>query len=209
MRSDPAERTKHWQQVYLTKDVRRVSWYQPHLETSLARLRDCGLDPGSRIIDVGGGASTLVDDLLDAGVTGVTVLDVSARPLELARERLGARGRQVEWLVADLTTAHLPKSCFDFWHDRAVLHFLTETADVAAYARAATTALRPGGHAIVAGFAPEGPERCSGLPVARRSAEEIAACLGEGFELISHRRELHRTPGGAEQAFVYAMLRRR
>lgn len=209
MAGEAMQRSAHWQQVYLSRDARQVSWYRPHLETSLRLLRECGLDRQSRLIDVGGGASTLVDDLLGLGVSRVTVLDVAAHALELARARLGARGQEVEWLAADVTAVTLGSGAYDLWHDRAVLHFLLEAADVCAYARVAAGALPRGAHAIIGGFAPEGPERCSGLPVARRSAEAIAAGLGEAFELVSQAREVHRTPGGTDQPFVYAVLRRR
>jgi SAM-dependent methyltransferase len=204
-----SDATRHWQDVYRNKASDSVSWFRPHLETSLELLEAAGLSPATRIIDVGGGASTLVDDLLDRGVTAVTVLDLSSQALAVARERLGGRGAGVTWLAQDLLTAALPAAGFDLWHDRAVLHFLTEPAAAGHYAAQAAHALRPGGHAVIGGFAPDGPERCSGLDVARRSVEDIASLMGPGFELVAQRREQHTTPGGSPQAFAWAVLRRR
>ena len=204
---DPAAHT-HWEDVYRRKAADAVSWYRPHLDTSLGLLRRAGLSPASRVIDVGGGASTLVDDLIGFGVAHVTVLDLSAHALSVARERLGERADNVEWLAADLLAAPLTEAGFDLWHDRAVLHFLTDPEAAAQYARQAARAIGPGGHAVIGGFAPDGPERCSGLLVARRSAEDIAALLGPAFRLVEQRQERHITPGGGEQAFDWALLQR-
>lgn len=198
----------HWQDVYRRKTADSVSWYRPHLETSLALLQRAGLSPASRVIDVGAGASTLVDDLVESGVAHVTVLDLSAQALSVARARVGDRAGQVAWLAADLLTVTLPEGGFDLWHDRAVLHFLTDPEDVARYARQALRAIRQGGHAVIGGFAPNGPERCSGLPVSRRSPEQVASLLGPGFRLLDHLHESHVTPGGSDQAFAWALLRR-
>lgn len=166
------------------------------------------MGPDSRVIDVGGGASTLVDDLIDRGVHSVAVLDISAESLDVARSRLGVRADRVAWLTADVTQAALPAAAYSHWHDRAVLHFLTEPADVQAYASQVAHAVVPGGYAVIGGFSPEGPERCSGLPVARRSAQDIAAVLGPSFALVMSASEQHQTPGGTEQSFTYALLRR-
>lgn len=163
----------------------------------------------SRLIDVGGGASTLVDDLLDRGLTEVSVLDVSDEALAVAQRRLGERAKGVKWYVGDLLEVELPPAGFDIWHDRAVLHFITEPGEAARYARIAASAVAIGGYAVIAGFAPDGPERCSGLPVARRSAEDIAAIFAPAFALVQKRAELHRTPGGSDQSFSYALLQRR
>jgi SAM-dependent methyltransferase len=197
--------TAHWQDVYRRKPSDTVSWFRPHLDTSLALLSAAGLSADSRVIDVGGGASTLVDDLLDRGVGAITVLDLSDEALGVARARLGERG--VRWLAGDLLAAQLPEAGFDLWHDRAVLHFLTDPADATRYAAQAAQALRPGGHAVIGGFAPDGPERCSGLTVARRSAEDIAALMGPRFTLVDQRHEIHTTPGGSPQSFAWAVLR--
>lgn len=204
-----SDMAQHWEEVYRLKDARSVSWFRAHLDDSLALLAQAGVNPDSRLIDVGGGASTLVDDLLDRGLTRICVLDLSEAALAVARQRLGTRAAGVDWRVGNITDVALPARAFTHWHDRAVLHFLTDPAALAAYARQAFHALQPSGHAIIGGFAPDGPERCSGLTVARRSADDIAAVMGEGFELIDARRQIHRTPGGAEQSFAYALLRRR
>lgn len=205
-RSD--DRRAHWQSVYRTRRADAVSWYRPHLEVSLELLTTAGMSADSRVIDVGGGASTLIDDLLDRGLRDVTVLDVSEEALALAQRRLGERAKAVRWHAGDVLQAALPPGGFDLWHDRAVLHFLTDAADAARYVELASNALTPGGHAVIAGFAPDGPERCSGLPVARRSAEDIAAMFAPAFELMQKRSERHRTPAGSEQSFAYALLRR-
>lgn len=198
----------HWEEIYRTRSTQAVSWYRPHLDVSLALLRQAGLDASTRLIDVGGGASTLVDDLLAQGLTDITVLDVSSAALATARARLGARGDTVHWLAADLLEADLAPAAFDIWHDRAVLHFLASAEATTRYAAQAARALRSGGHAVIGGFAPDGPERCSGLPVARRSATDIAALLGPAFRLVDERREQHTTPAGTVQAFAYALLKR-
>ena len=206
MAHDPRE---HWQDVYRRKPADGVSWYAPHLDTSLALLARAGLRPGARVLDVGGGASTLVDDLLARGVQDVTVLDLSDAALAVARERLGLRAGAVRWLAGDVRSAALGEGVFDFWHDRAVLHFLTDPDDAAAYVRQARRALAPDGCLVIGGFAPDGPERCSGLAVARRSPEDIAALFGDGFELLHAARDVHNTPGGAAQAFAWSVLKRR
>ena len=209
MTGESFDRRAHWQRVYQTRSPDAVSWYRPHLQVSLDLLKLAGLAVDSSVIDVGGGASTLVDDLLDRGVSDISVLDVSPEALSIARRRLGARANDVTWLAVDLLQAAMPEGKFDLWHDRAVLHFLTNPPDAIRYARQAARAVRVDGHAVISGFAPEGPERCSGLPVARRSAEEIAKLLAPAFELVAKRTERHRTPAGAEQAFEYALLLRK
>jgi len=203
------DRQAHWQRVYETRDPEAVSWFRPQLDVSLELLEQAGLAPDTRLIDVGGGASTLVDDLLARGLRDITVLDISAEALAVSRRRLAARANRVTWLAADVLAARLPAGAFDVWHDRAVSHFLTDDADLVRYAHQAARAVRPAGYAVIGGFAPEGPERCSGLPVARRSAEDIAVMLRPDFELLDERRERHLTPGGTEQPFAWALLRRR
>lgn len=202
------EAAAHWQDVYRRKPSDSVSWYRPHLETSLALLEAAGLSKASRVIDVGGGASTLVDDLLDRGVPDITVLDLAGEALAVSRQRLGQRTEAVHWLAADVLDANLPEAAFDLWHDRAVLHFLTTPEAAAGYAAQAARSLRPGGHAVIGGFAPDGPERCSGLIVARRAPADIAALMGPGFTLVDQRHEIHITPGGSPQSFAWAVLRR-
>jgi SAM-dependent methyltransferase len=203
------DRQIHWQKVYQTKAPDSVSWYRQHLDVSLQLLELAGLSVQSRLIDIGGGASTLVDDLLDRGLKGVNVLDISTAALAVPQARLGERAGEVHWIVGDVLHAGLPAGGFDFWHDRAVLHFLTDPADAAKYAQQAALAVRAGGHAVIGGFAPDGPERCSGLPVARRSSEDIARILTPAFSLQDTRAERHVTPAGAVQSFAYALLKRR
>lgn len=206
MSPDPDAAASHWRDVYRRVSPDAVSWFRPRLEVSLELLTQAGFGAGRSIIDVGGGASTLVDDCLALGASHVTVVDLAGDALEVARRRIGDDPR-VTWLVGDICAQPAPDR-YDYWHDRAVLHFLGDEA-AAAYARHAALALRSGAHAVVAGFAPDGPSRCSGLPVVRRDAAAIAAVLGNAFELLDTRAELHRTPGGATQAFAYALLRRR
>jgi 2-polyprenyl-3-methyl-5-hydroxy-6-metoxy-1,4-benzoquinol methylase len=203
------ESQQHWEAVYRDKDAQATSWFRPHLDFSLRLLERAGLDAQTRVIDVGGGASTLVDDLLARGVTRITVLDLSEASLRVAQQRLGADAARIEWRVADITQVELPHAGFDIWHDRAVLHFLTDRAAAQAYVRQATAALHPGAHAVIGGFAKDGPEQCSGLPVARRDPADIAALFGADFELIDEARETHVTPSGTSQSFAYALLRRR
>lgn len=197
------ETKSHWERVYATRAPNAVSWYQPHAQLSLDLIRRIGAGPGTRVIDVGGGASTLVDDLLAADVGDVTVLDISAAALRLAQQRLGDRAAKVHWIDGDITRVQLPKSTYDIWHDRAVFHFLTDPADRAAYVDQVRRAVRPGGHVIVAAFGPEGPAQCSGLPVMRYEPGELHGQFGGHFELVDHVSEAHHTPAGAVQQFVY------
>lgn len=194
---------EHWEQVYGTKAVDQVSWFRPHLETSLKlieRATECNVS--ASIVDVGGGASTLVDDLLSRGYLSVTVLDISEHALELAKQRLGSRAKVVEWVWGDVTQTPLPHRSFDVWHDRAVFHFLTEAKDRAAYVQRVASAVRPGGHVIVSTFGPDGPMRCSGLDVVRYDAETLHSQFGAEFELVESHKELHETPFGTTQQFV-------
>lgn len=201
------DRREHWETVYRSKNPDEVSWYRPHLERSLTFIDSAHLPQAAAIIDVGGGASTLVDDLLDRGYTDLTVLDLSERALAEARRRLGPRAARVAWMLGDVTRIELPEHRFDFWHDRAVFHFLTDAAARDRYVAAVRRAVKPGGHIVVATFGPEGPERCSGLPVARYSAEGIHAQFGSEFEKVGSDAEVHRTPWGVEQEFVYCYCR--
>lgn len=197
------DKATHWEQVYTTHDSHEVSWFQPHADRSLALIRRAA-GPGSlRVIDVGGGASTLVDDLLDAGDLEVSVLDISAAALDVARERLGPRAAQVRWLHGDITTMPLPTQAWDVWHDRAVFHFMTQPEQRAAYVAQVRRSVRPGGHVIVATFGPDGPLQCSGLPVVRYAPQALHAEFGEAFRLVEHDAEAHRTPSGVMQQFVY------
>ena len=197
----------HWETVYTQKAAENVSWYQPHLEVSLDFIAKAGLASGDAIIDVGGGASTLVDDLLARGFTNLTVLDLSAKALETAQARLGERAALVRWLVGDVRTVALPQQGFAFWHDRAVFHFLRDQADRRAYVAQVRRALQPGGHVVVATFGPQGPEKCSGLEVARYDGDGLHAEFGAPFEKLSSCTEVHDTPWGSEQQFVYCFCR--
>lgn len=198
---------QHWQQVYGRKRADQVSWFRPHLEQSLAFIEGAHLSPEASIIDVGAGASTLVDDLLAAGYGNVTALDLSATALDIARQRLGERGERVKWLVGDITRLELPAQAYDFWHDRAVFHFLRSVEERQRYVHAVRRALKPGGHIVVATFGPHGPERCSELDTMRYSAEQLHGEFGAGFEKVGEVLELHPTPAGREQEFVYCYCR--
>lgn len=198
----------HWESVYRTKPSDAVSWYAPHLSTSLELLRKAGLSARTRVVDIGAGAATLIDDLLDLGVEDIIAVDISAAALAVARERLGERGGRVRWIVEDVTRLTLPPRSIDIWHDRAALHFLVDPEAVRRYVSIATEALAPGGHAVIGGFAADGPEKCSGLPVSRRDPEQIAALFAPHFEMIEGRRETHTTPRGSPQRFAFALLRK-
>jgi SAM-dependent methyltransferase len=205
----PSRTRIHWESVHGEKAPTELAWYQPSLATSLAMIESIGLGPDAAVIDVGGGSSTLADDLLARGLSDLTVLDISAGSLEASQRRLGSASGLVKWLTADITTVELPQRSVDLWHDRAVFHFLTNAADRRAYARTLMSALRPGGHVIVATFALDGPARCSGLDVVRYDPESLRHELGPGLEHVEHRLEIHRTPRGVDQAFVYCCLRKR
>lgn len=202
------QRKEHWEQVYSTRATDAVSWFQSHATASLELIRTTGVPPSAALIDVGGGTSTLVDDLLATGYTNLTVLDLAIAALDAARRRLGAAADRVTWREADITRADLPTQAYALWHDRAVFHFLTEPADRRAYVDAVSHAVKSGGHVLVATFAEDGPERCSGLPVLRYSAEALLAAFGEGFTLMRHERETHHTPFGTVQPFNYCWLRK-
>lgn len=199
----------HWEDVYSSRAADAVSWYQAHADRSLRMIRDTGVSASAAIIDVGGGASTLVRDLRDEGYHNLTVLDISAAALAVSREALGIWGNSVHWIEGDITKISLPAAGFDVWHDRAVFHFLTQPDDRARYASRLAGTLKPGGHIIIATFAEDGPERCSGLPVIRYTPEGLQAELGAGFSLVSSRKEAHHTPSGSVQQFVYCYFRKK
>jgi 2-polyprenyl-3-methyl-5-hydroxy-6-metoxy-1,4-benzoquinol methylase len=198
----------HWDRVYSTKATDAVSWFQTHADISFDIIKATGVACDAAIIDVGGGASVLVDDLLDHGYSNLTVLDISAAALTAAQKRLGSRASRVKWIEADITRANFPAKQFDVWHDRAVFHFLTNPEDRAAYVRAVFNSVKPGGHVIVATFAENGPDQCSGLPVMRYSTDGLHAEFGESFSLLDHRTEAHHTPSGTVQQFIYCYCRK-
>jgi len=185
----------HWESIYASKSIQDVSWYRDHLETSLDFIRRCALPLDSQIIDIGGGASTLADDLCGLGYTSVSVLDISMTALEKARLRLGPLAKRVQWMEGDITKIQLPLEHYDLWHDRAVFHFLTDLADRHSYVEAATRSVKTGGFIILATFSPEGPLKCSGLTVHRYDPESLAGMFPR-FDLQESRLEDHKTPAG-------------
>jgi hypothetical protein len=197
----------HWESVYTTKGEQDVSWYQDSPTPSLELIALTGLAADAEIIDIGGGASRLVDNLLLKNFSRLTVLDLSGAALDAAKQRLGKAAARVKWVVADVTTWE-PSQSYDLWHDRAAFHFLTDPADQSAYVERLKKAITPAGFAIIGTFAADGPERCSGLPIARYDAAALAAKLGNEFELIDARRHEHTTPWGAVQRFQFATFRR-
>jgi len=197
----------HWERVYGSKRPTEVSWYRPHLDVSLALIEEAAPQRDAAVIDVGGGESTLVDDLLERGYSDVSVLDISATALAVAESRLGEQAARVQWLCGDVTTFGFALRRYDVWHDRAVFHFLTAHYDRAAYVRQVSRAVKPGGHVIVAAFGPQGPQKCSGLDVVRYDPEALHEEFGGGFRLEKHLTELHRTPAGAIQQFTYCFCR--
>lgn len=199
---------EHWDKVYSSKASNAVSWFQPHAALSLELIKATGTGQDASIIDVGGGASTLVDDLIANGYSDLTVLDLSGAALDAARQRLGAQGSKVNWIVADITQAELPSKRYDIWHDRAVFHFLTTQKQRDAYVRTVFNSVKPGGHVIIATFAEDGPEQCSGLPVMRYRADDLHDEFGDAFTLLKHQKEAHQTPFGTMQQFVYCYCRR-
>lgn len=202
-----SDRTTHWQNVYATKGETEVSWFQASPAISLEMIRAASPDRAAAIIDIGGGASRLVDALLQDGYRNLAVLDVSANALDVAKKRIGATASTVDWIVADATTWR-PAKTWDVWHDRAAFHFLTDPHDRAAYVERLRSAVAPGGQVIIATFAPDGPEKCSGLPVQRHDSASLSAELGPEFELVETRSETHHTPWHSTQAFQFSRFRR-
>lgn len=197
------DRKQHWDSVYATKAETEVSWFQDNPGISLGLIAQAGLAREAAVIDIGGGASRLADALLELGYSHITVLDIAAAALEKSQARLGPKAAQIAWLVADITQWQPPQT-YALWHDRAVFHFLTEAADRAAYKRALLAGTQAGSHVVIASFAPDGPERCSGLPVRRYSPQSLQAELGADFRLENSRQDEHRTPGGNIQRFQFS-----
>lgn len=198
----------HWESIHQTKTPTQVSWYQEHPAVSLDLIKRTGIDKTSHLIDIGGGISTFVDDLLKEDFSHVTVLDISATALHIAQQRLGDLAARVIWLEADVTQVTLPYQTYDLWHDRAVFHFLTQPKDQQRYVEVVRQSVKKGGHVIVATFALDGPTQCSGLDVMRYSPENLHGEFGNGFQLVDSTREAHITPFGTEQRFVYCYCRK-
>lgn len=198
----------HWENVYSVKAPTEVSWYREHLDNSLKMILQTNVERHGEIIDVGGGTSTLVDDLLDNGFSNLTVLDISGKAIERSRQRLGRGAEKVEWIEADITEADLPENYYDIWHDRAVFHFLTDVADRKRYIEIARRSLKVGGHIVVASFGLSGPKKCSGLDVVRYSPGLLHSEFGNSFELVNSLRETHHTPVETTQEFIYCYCRK-
>ncbi|MEX1275217.1 MAG: class I SAM-dependent methyltransferase [Bacteroidota bacterium] len=203
-----SELSSHWETIFTKKSPTEVSWYQPHLAVSLRLIRQAAPSPHASIIDIGGGDSSLVDDLLSEGCNNVSVLDISEAALSRSKIRLGERSEKVNWIQADITGAALPSHSFDLWHDRAMFHFLIAPELRSAYFRTCRHAVKPGGMLIVATFAPDGPDRCSGLPTMRYGPEELEKTFGSAFRLKETVPERHVTPHGKSQNFIYAVLKK-
>jgi 2-polyprenyl-3-methyl-5-hydroxy-6-metoxy-1,4-benzoquinol methylase len=197
----------HWEKVYTTKAPDQVSWYRPHLEMSLSLIEWAAGGVSASIIDVGGGESTLVDDLLARGYQNITVLDISQAAIDVTKKRLKEAADHVHWITADITTVGLAAAAYDVWHDRAVFHFLTSMEKRVAYVNTVARAVKQGGHVIVSTFGPEGPTKCSGLEVVRYAAESLHREFGARFRLVESSMELHHTPFGTAQQFLYCCFR--
>ena len=199
------DRKAHWQGIYQDKQPLDVSWYQKEPRLSLELIQHSGVDKDEPIIDVGGGASLLVDFLCNQGFTNLSVLDISEKALASSRERLAEMADNIEWLEADITEFSPPRQ-YSVWHDRAVFHFLTDKSDRTSYLNVLNRALRPGGHLIIAAFAIVGPVKCSGLDVMQYDSAKLMSELGEGFDLVEEKQEIHVTPANKQQKFRYFRL---
>ena len=202
------DKKQHLEHVYETKGRDQVSWFREHLDTSLKMIAGTGVGKEAAVIDVGGGNSTLVDDLLDNGFVDISVLDISGKAISDSKLRLGTRATEVNWLEADITNVTLPENHYDVWHDRAVFHFLTDANDRHKYVELVMRSVKLGGHIIVASFGLEGPEKCSGLDVVRYSPDTMHDEFGDSFELVNSVDETHNTPFGTTQEFVYCYCRK-
>lgn len=201
-------RQQHWENVYQSKLATEVSWYRDHLENSLQTIVNTQVDKTASIIDVGGGTSTLVDDLLAEGFENISVLDISSKAMEESQKRLGDGAKQIDWIISDITTAGLPEIYYDVWHDRAVFHFFTDAQDRLKYVEMVKRSLKIGGHLIVATFGENGPQKCSGLDVLRYSPVSMQKEFGDAFQLIYSINETHQTPFGTTQEFIYCYFRK-
>jgi len=202
--------TQHWQTIYSTKDPKEVSWFQAQASTSLRLIQKAQLHPEAEIIDVGGGASVLVDQLLEQGFKHITVLDLAEAALQKSQVRLGELANKVTWLIANIVEVEFADQQFDLWHDRAVFHFLTEHNDQQRYLQKVTAALKSGGYLVISTFAEDGALKCSGLPVQRYSTQELIHFFGQSaFDVVEEGEEVHITPAGNEQKFSYLLLRKK
>ena len=199
---------EHWEEIYATRTANSVGWYAPHLETSLKWIAELKLAAEDPIIDVGGGASTLVDDLMNSGHRNLTVLELSETAIQLTKERLGKPSASVTWLQGDVTEIELPSRYFSLWHDRAVYHFLIEPELQQKYRNSILKALKVEGYFIIGTFSPDAPPQCSGLPVQRYTSERLSEIFGKAFKLKRYQNEIHYTPSGLEQAYVYCLFQK-
>jgi len=197
----------YWEKIYGTRAADAVSWYRPHLEKSLGLIEHAVSGHSASIIDVGGGESTLVDDLVARGYRNITVLDISHTAIDVTKNRLGSASEGIRWLIGDITSMELQPCSYDVWHDRAVFHFLPAADERTAYVRQVAKAVKTGGHVIVSTFGPEGPTKCSGLDVVRYDAGSLHREFGVRFHLLGSSTELHQTPFGANQQFLYCFCR--
>jgi ubiquinone/menaquinone biosynthesis C-methylase UbiE len=202
------ENEQHWEKIYTNRSASQVGWYTPHLETSMRWISKLKLAPEDPIIDIGGGASTLVDDLLDLGHRDLTILDLSSKAIHLTKERLGNVSHSITWLHGDVTEIKLPSDYFRLWHDRAVFHFLIESENQRKYRDAILASLKRGGFFIIGAFAPDAPPKCSGLPVQHYTTELLRKSFGKQFKLKHHRNEIHITPSGVKQSYLYCLFQR-
>ena len=196
----------HWESVYASKDVNEVSWFQAYPTQSIDLIQRSGIAKQSNIIDIGGGTSSLVDKLLIEGFESISVLDISSNALEISKNRLGKKSKQVQWIIGDVLKADLPLHCFDLWHDRAVMHFLTNANDRQVYRSKVLASLKPGGFIAILTFAEDGPDRCSGLPVQQFSIDTLSHEFGKNVCLVAGEKHSHCTPGGMEQRFLSCLF---
>ncbi len=197
----------HWDKVYSTKLADAVSWFAPHLETSLKLIHTASTNKEAAIIDIGGGESTLVDDLFSEGYRNLSVLDISQKAIDVAKDRMGQNADSIQWYCADITQASLPEAYFDIWHDRAVFHFLTKQSDRARYIEQVKRSVKHGGYLIMATFGPEGPTKCSDLDIVRYDSKSLHNQFGESFQLLESSTEIHQTPMGTTQQFLYCFCK--
>ncbi|MGV7235009.1 MAG: class I SAM-dependent methyltransferase [Nitrosomonadaceae bacterium] len=199
---------EHWEAIYTSKSADQVGWYSLHLETSMRWIAELKLAPKDPIIDIGGGASTLVDDLLGSGHKDLSVLDLSEKAIHLTKERLGKASRSVTWLQGNVTEIELPSQHFKLWHDRAVFHFLVDPEIQQMYRDVVLKTVMKGGYFIIGTFTTNAPPQCSGLPVQRHTPDTLSNTFGKELELKQYNKEIHKTPSGIEQAYVYCLFQR-